>query len=278
MDKRLLERIIIIILLLVNLFLLLIVLSDKLETRRNEAEMLRAAETLLENSGIAAADKVFAVQSAPPACAVRRDAAAETEKVTSLLGSHSQQDLGGNILFYRSDKGQAVFRGTGEVDILFSGNEVAVRGSREKTVERLMQRVGAEVLLREGTKDEMRVECFCCWNGYPVFNAVLNFDFNDRSLYMVGGTRTFDIETESSDDALLNSVSVLTRFAEMVQAQDFACTRLESLQPGYLMNVSVSGESVLTPVWYLQTDGGALLINAETGRMENTAALKGVSP
>ena len=278
MDKRLLERIIIIVLLLVNLFLLLIVLSDKLETRRNEDELLRTAETLLADSGITAADEVFTVQSAPPACSVRRDAAAETEKVTSLLGSHSQQDLGGNILFYRSEKGQAVFRGTGEVDILFSGNEITVRGTREKTVEHVMRRAGGDVLLRRNTTDEMRVECFCCWNGYPVFNAVLNFDFNDRSLYMVSGTRTFDIETESSDDGLLNSVSVLTRFAQIVQEQNFDCTHLASMQPGYLMNVSVSGEGVLTPVWYLETDGGAMIINAETGRMENAAVLKGVSP
>ncbi len=272
MDKRLLERIIIIILLLLNLFLLMIVLSDKLQVRRSERETLESVAALLAEKGIAVSDSVLTVQNAPPVCTVVRDGGAETEKVTRLLGKHTQENLGGNILFYRSDRGQAVFRGNGEVDVLLSGNEAAVRAAREKTVERMMRKIGVEVLRREsGTQEDNAPEYYCCWNGSPVFNAILSFDFNERSLYMISGVRTFDTETAQSGEGLLNSVSVLTRFAEIREEQGLICSRLESLRPGYLMSVTVSGESVLSPVWCVETDTGSMLINAETGRAENVS-------
>lgn len=270
MDKRRLERIIIIILLLLNLFLLMIVFSDKLQTRRSEAETMNSVAALLESKGIAVSDGILSVQDAPPLCTLVRDGRAEDEKLTGLLGKHSQEDLGGNILFYRSGRGQAVLRGNGETDVLLSGNEVAVRGSREKTAERLMRRIGVEVLRREsGTREENSTEYYCCWNGSPVFNAILSFDFNDRCLYMISGVRIFDTETARSNEGLLNSVSVLVRFAEIAEEQGLICSCLKSLRPGYLMNVTVSGESVLSPVWCIETDTASMLINAETGQAES---------
>jgi len=67
------------------------------------------------------------------------------------------------------------------------------------------------------------------------------------------------------------------RFLEIVRSEGFICSRLEGLMPGYLMNVTVSGESTLTPVWHIETDTGELFINALSGKQETIGDVIAVS-
>ena len=58
----------------------------------------------------------------------------------------------------------------------------------------------------------------------------------------------------------------------VVNEEGIICSRIDSIQAGYLQSVQVSGESLLVPVWRLETDAGVVLINAETGKLESGAA------
>ena len=263
-----LERIFIIILLLLNLCLLGVVLSDRAEARRSTAGIAEQASAALADCGIRIDGDAIAVCSAPPRCRLERSAAAEAEILNGILGQCTSEDMGGNILFYRSERGQALFRGSGEVTVLFAADAVPLRDSREKTAQRLLRRAGLDAIPAERTETEGTAAAsrfYCCRDGYPVFNAELEFDFSGGSLYMISGTRLFDTRTEADDTGLLDSVSVLLRFAELVRAGSFSCSRLDGITPGYLSEVVVSGESSLRPVWRLETDGGALLLDAESG-------------
>ena len=141
------ERIIIIILVLLDVFLLGVVLSDRIEGRRSEAETIERLTEILAEKGIVAAEDAVYIQDSPPRQTLVRSAEKEAETVTQLLGTTFQEDLGGNILFYRSDAGQAVFRGSGEVTALFSAGSIPLRGSAEKTSEKLMHRMGLDSAL-----------------------------------------------------------------------------------------------------------------------------------
>ena len=272
MDNRVLERIVIIILVLLNVFLLTVVLSDRIESRRAEAETVERLTEILKEKGITAAKDAVIVQAAPPRQMLVRSADKESEIVTQLLGTTFQEDLGGNILFYRSDAGQAVFRGSGEVAALFTAGSIPLRGSVEKTSEKLMKSMGMGAeLIASGTDGDTiaSAEYCCCKDGYPVFNAPMHFDYSENGLYMITGTRLFDDRVSLDGSGLLNSVSALMRFAETVGNGEAGCSRLERCQPGYLLSVVVSGESTLIPVWRLETDQGTYLVNAETGRLES---------
>ena len=273
MDNRVLERIVIIILLLLDVFLMSAVVSDRIESRRSEAETVERVVGLLAERGIEAAEGAVRVEEALPRKTLLRSDVRETEIVRAMLGKASQEDQGGNIMFYRSSGGQAVFRGSGEVAALFSGGTVPLRGSAEKTAERLMRRmeIGAEIL-ETGTDDTGMpyAVCLCCADGSPVFNAALRFDFSDSGLYMITGTRLFD-EAGAEEAAVgMNSVSALLHFVEAAEQEGMICSRLERCRPGYLLSVVVSGESSLTPVWQIVTDTGVFLINAETGKLEQS--------
>lgn len=255
-----------IILLLLNVFLLIVVLSDAMEAQRNASETTASITARLEENGIRVADGAIRLQDAPIPCVLTRDILREGEKVKKLIGDYTPEDVGGNIFFYRGEKGQALLRGSGELDALIDNHAVPVRGSEERTAQRLLQQIGVAAIPIEETRE---IEFYCSCEGLPVYNAVLQFDFADNSLSMVSGTRLFDNLTKNAERRGMDSVSVLLRFIEIVRSEGFICSQINSVQPGYLMSVTRSGEAELTPVWRIETDAGALMIDAETGKMEN---------
>ena len=117
-------------------------------------------------------------------------------------------------------------------------------------------------------RDPDRVTLCCCWNGLPVFNAKLNFDYSPERLEMISGTLVFSKQTAEGTETPMDSATVLTRFVSLIKQEGLICSRIERLTPGYLMAVTLSGESVLTPVWYIATDTADFYINAMTGQEE----------
>ena len=260
------ERIVLLILLLLNVFLLSVVLSDAVEARRNEAETTASITALLEENGITVADGAIRLQSAPIPCVLTRDILREGEKVKKLIGDYTPEDVGGNIFFYRGEKGQALLRGSGEMDVLLDSRVVSIRGGEDRTAQRVLQSIGVTAIPIDGTNDP---EFYCSCDGLPVYNAVLRFEFTDNSLSIISGTRLFDNLTKNTERSGMDSVSVLLRFIEIVRSEGFICSQISSVQPGYLMSVTRSGEAELTPVWHIETDAGALMIDAETGKTAN---------
>lgn len=266
-----LERIVLIILAALNLFLLSVVVTDRAEARGSRAETVRQVTQLLERNGIRADDGAITVRSAPPRITLSRSLSREAEMIRSMMGETGQEDLGGNILFYRGGDGQALLRGSGEIAALFSPGRVTLRGDAVRTSQRLLRRAGldAEIFASGAdTADNSYADAYCCWDGCPVFNAVLRFDYSGENLYMITGTRSFDTASEQKTEGLMDSVSALLRFVEFVNSEGFICSRLTAIRPGYMQTVVVSGESSLSPVWRITTDTGDLLVYAESGRVE----------
>ena len=263
MDKRKIERIILLILALLNVFLLSVVLSDSAEARRSAAETVADLTAVLEENGISVADGAVQIQSAPVPCTLTRDLQREGEKLRKLLGPYDQEDTGGNIIFYRGGKGQGLVRGSGELDVLMDGGAVPLRGGRERTAKNLLRRLGVAALSAGEQQD-----AFCCaLDGVPVYNAVLEFGFTDSFLQTISGTWLFDGVSRQTDSVGMDSISAALRFVEIVRSEGFICSRVERVEPGYLMTVTRSGEAELTPVWRIETDTGPLMIDAGTGRL-----------
>ena len=136
---------------------------------------------------------------------------------------------------------------------------------------RFFSRAGVQLadVIASPDEEDGHLELCGCWNGHPVYNAVLGIDFSGERLYMVSGTMPFNVERSRDENAGMDSVSVLVRFVELARSEGFICSRIDALEAGYLMNVTTSGESTLTPVWRIATDTGDFYINAATGRSES---------
>ena len=169
------------------------------------------------------------------------------------------------------DYGEALLRlaAAHGLSVFFYGGKPGVaEAAAEKTAERFFADAEIAGAFRRSSASDESVECCCLWSGLPVYNARLTFDFSGDNLFMVTGTMLFTKEAERSTAGVMDAVSVLMRFVEIVRSEGFICSRLDALTPGYLMSVAVSGESTLTPVWHIETDTGDLYVNALNGRTE----------
>lgn len=271
MDTSKIKNILILILAALNLFLLAAVISDRAEKRENRLTAVEAAVAAVENSGIHVADTVDADLPDPAVYTLRRDMDRERSLMKNLLGRAGVSDLGGNIFFYSSDRGQVSARGTGELDLLITDGSYS-GSDKLKTAEKVMSRLGldcsggtAEVL----DHDMTNIELCCLWNGGTVYNAKMSFTFSGNNLVIASGTRLLDNASVDAGTATLDVLTVMMRFLETVEREGIVCSELRGIDTGYIVSATVSGESTLTPVWHFTTDAGNIYINAVTGGTES---------
>lgn len=269
------KNIIIITLLLLNVILLMIVLFDKSEERSSKKAETEALIQVLQHSGISIDEGLDFNIAAPSPCIIIRDLDAEKNMISHLLTNASRSDLGGNIIYYESGKGQAILRGTGEMDLVFTGDLPALGGADSKAIVRYMAKRGLSLdessAEQDSNSSEPIVRIPCELNGYGVYNAVLNFRLAGENVLMVNGTRLFDGEPIESDETVMDCISALMSFVEIVHDEGYICSRLTGVEAGYFMSVSALGECSLSPVWRISTDTGVLYINAISGKVEPLA-------
>ena len=142
MDRSKLKNIIILILLALNLFLLAAVVSDKSQSGHVRRQAWQSAVSALKDAGVSVSDNVDNTIDAPLVYTLRRSTAAERAMLERLFGKVSAEDLGGNIWYYNSAKGQASLRGSGETDMLFSSGVWSTGRDSTRAVLRLMEKLG----------------------------------------------------------------------------------------------------------------------------------------
>lgn len=272
MENAKIKNIIILVLLLVNAFFLGMLLRDRALEQQSREETAGELRGILEAMGVYAGEDLDFFQEPPEKCTLLRDAQAEEEKVSAILGSVTVEDLGGNIYYYSSPGGKASLRGTGEIDMIFSGGAVTDGGKPERAAARLMNKAGFSVDADSAeltvSGDSSSVTLCCAWDGCPIYNARVSLDFVGGRLQMLTGVRTFDRVSSSGSEDVMSCVSAVMRFVEIMKSDGLICSRLEDVEAGYIMSVTVSGECTLTPVWKAVTDTGNIYINALTGKTE----------
>ena len=264
MERKKLERLILLILLLLNLFLLAAVWTKQAAAERERRETHELIAQLLRDGGIEPAAEVELVRGCPGTCTLERSMSQEEQFARALLGKETEEEeLGGSIWSYRSSAGVLVMRGTGEAELRFTEDH----GISFKDAQRAFASAGVELhtVSEERTGAELFQTCRCQWGGFPVYNAVLNFRFSEGALREAAGTLPFAGGQSSAGADGMDSVTALVRFLNLVRSEGIICSRLEALNPGYMMYVTVSGESTLTPVWHIVTDTVELYLDAVTG-------------
>lgn len=272
MDTAKIKNIIILMLMAVNVFLGAALLSDRAQARSARASAWDTAVEAVERVGISVSEDISGGIDTPSVYSLRRNMDSEHEHLTDVLGELSADDLGGNIWFYSSPKGQASVRGTGELDILFSADAFSTGRDAEKAAAKLMKKLGMEPDENSAHSYPVAggstVELNCTWQGCRVFNAQMSFTFGEDHLILISGTRLFDMSVQDGAGGVMDELSVLMRFVDVVGEQGFVCSSLSELEAGYVFSVTVSGEGTLTPVWRFGTDTGDVYINALTGNVE----------
>ena len=270
MSNSKLKNIILLILLALNLFLLGALLSDRTQTAAIHQEAWESLLTSLENSGLNVSDSLNDRLATPKIYTIRRSAVTEQSMMEKIFGSVTVEELGGNILFYSSNRGQASLRGTGETNLLLASDTWSTGRDAAKAAQRLLERMGLSVSEKHVQLDSDAKCCtlYCSWRGHSVYNARLTLYYNDRYFDMITGIRVFDEVTGENSSGVMDELTAITRFLEIINEGNWNCTSLLDLDVGYVQTVTVSGESTLTPVWRFDTDAGPLYLNAVSGKVE----------
>jgi len=275
MDASKVKNIVIIILLLLNAFLAAAVISDSYDrasARRSEIKMI---EQILGDHGITLRDGVSLSVETSGSYALIRDLSKEEQRVRRLLSSVTVSTTGGGAYVYYGAGGQAVFRGSGEFDILMNADAVSEGRDSAKTAASVMKKLGIDIYgeltqIMEDNGDAL-VTMTASFEGLPVFNARTTLNFTNGYLFMVSGVRAFDNRTEKNGEGSPGVVDAVISFLKIMQENGHVCSYIEKLETGYIISSTVLGEGVLTPVWYFATDTFEVYINAATGAAETFA-------
>ena len=272
METSKVKNIMIVILLGLNLFLAALVVLDQSESERAAASSQESVRQVLGQYGVGLSEDIDMSAPAPQAYTVRRDMEKELALMQELLGSVRAEDLGGNIRYYYSAAGQASARGTGELDVLFTSGSTPRGRDTAATAAKVLKKLGgegcAELASVSVSGTSTVVEMPYMFSGGVVFNSRMTLTFGQSGLLMISGVRLFDTAVPSGTQTM-NALTAIVRFAEVIGESGYVCSELLGLDSGYIMTVTVSGESTLTPVWRFTTDTGSIYINAATGSVES---------
>lgn len=276
MSTSRIKNIIIIVLLLLDLILLGVFIFDRSEAAQAAEAEIEALADVLEGRGISLDKNIDFSVSAPAPATVLRDEKNDSRLMDKLIDYSYFEDMGGNVFFYSSDVGEAMLRGTGELDLVFNEDLPAVGNDFAASLSKYMGRKGVELYApaAEATPSNTgaTVVIPCMFNDFCVYNAKLSFTVSGGHLMMIIGTRVFDGELKVQDEKCIDSVSALMHFVEIINEKGHLCRSISGLEAGYFMNVAISGECTLRPVWKISTDIGEFYINAVSGKAESLPA------
>ena len=274
MDGAKIKNFIIIVLLLVNLFLLALVIHDRAADSGIRRQAQADVAAAFESTGIhLTADVPWSAAESP--YTLHRVADGEYDMVKAILGKCTVQDLGGNILFYSSQRGEARFRGTGEFQIMPASGEIPISGTPLDTAMDVLKSMGlsadedSAVIVENG--QVTNVTLTCSFRDKRVYNCGVSFVFTTESLLLMDGRRPLDRGAAEEDGTLLDAATVLMRFLAETREQGLVCSQVEAVELGYVMSASASGEGSMTPFWRIGTDVGEHYINGLTGKSESIA-------
>ncbi len=274
MDKSRIKSFIILLLAVVNVCLLFIVLKNTSAELAVRESGNAALQQVLAKNGITLSEDVVLPKKIPTEITLSRSMLKEKRNLSSLIGSCTAQDLGGNIIYYHGSNGHANYRGTGEFEIMLDSAIIPLTDTPVASCYSLAKKLGIdyaniEPQLIQGD-DSLMVTMVCAFDGTPVYNAAISFSYSFNRLFIISGMRPLDTEVSIRVyEDYPDGATVLMSFLDYISSTGGALSEITEVELGYFISSSVSGSCVLRPVWCIITDSGRYYINGQTGKPEN---------
>ena len=277
MDGSRLRNYFIVLLLFVNAFMLVIVGAEQAESISNGLAVERDIREIYEKNGIVLEDISLSGGQKLYGYKLHRDIEKEQAVVGTILGADVKgEEESGNIMGYESPKGSALFRGTGDFEIIISGKvpsytNLSPREQAEEIFKKLSPSSDDALYTLEQYEDGSSfAEAVGSFKDMPLFNYKVVFDFTvDGRLDSVRGVRVFDTVSENQWEQSMDAETALIRFLEQTSHDERAFTKVLGLSQGFVMYSQVSGTSDIFPVWRIETNAGDFFLNGLYGNLEN---------
>ena len=260
-----LKNIVLVILAVTNLCLLCIVGGPAIQSRRLLSQAREDAIRFLQNRGVQVEEATVPRSIDLLPLRLERDLEGEERSAAALLGGPvTAESRGGEVYRYFNGQGSVQFHSDGTFSAQLDPAAFPLGADRGADCLSLLEKMGIHGSILEERGEELIFRQ--TWEGWPLFTQQVTLVCESGGLASITGGRQLVGQPEA--DPTRQTVSVATAlidFINGVSALGDVCNCLDDIQPGYVTAVSLSGPTVLTPVWRVSTDIGDYQLDTVTG-------------
>lgn len=266
-----LKNIILVILLITNLCLLSIVLSQDIQSRRQQERALESAVVYLRDRGVQVEDSQIPKTMELLPQVVERDLEGEERGAAALLrGPVTVEARGGEVYRYHNELGSVQFHSDGTFSARLDPKQFPLGEDRAAGCLALLEQLGFRGGLLEEKDGHLTFRQY--WEDTPLFSQQVTVICERGGASALSGGRRLVGQPE--EDTSRRTVTVATALVDLhngVSALGDVCNRIDEIQPGYVATASLSGPMALTPVWQVTTDTGAYQLDTVTGQVSRVS-------
>lgn len=267
MERAKLKNIVLFILVVTNLCLLVFVVRQELRTRRADAQARENAIAFLAERGIRVDEPLVPKEMDLLPQVVERDRDAEGKAAQALLkGDVEMESRGGEVYRYYNENGSVQFHSDGTFSAELAPGAYPLGNDREAACLAVLKQLdfSAEVV-EEG---ESALVLRQTWRGVSLFSQQVTVNWEEGSIRsLTGGRRLMGQPEEDRSRSALTVSGALIYFFNGLNGLGDVCSRVDSIDQGYVSTVSLNAPVTLTPVWRVVTDTGPYQLDGVTGAL-----------
>lgn len=263
-----LKNIILLILVLTNLFLLALVVSQSLQSRRQNSQTREHTVLFLAERGVeVSADSIPQSIELLPQTAERNQEKEQQTAALLLKGEVEKEARGGEIYRYSNSQGWVQYHSDGSFSAYL---EPGVYPAQDKKAActAILETVGFEGTLLEETEEELVFQQ--TWNEIPLFGQRVSIFCANGSVSTISGQRLMGEPEVDQTRKTITVSTALVRFLNGVSTLGDVCNRIDRVEEGYVCTATLTGSMLLTPAWQVTTDTGAYQLDTVTGTVWRT--------
>ena len=269
-----LKNLAILILLLANLALLALLIPSRIAAREQTDSLANALSELCESRDVSLSPDAVPDTMTLYALELGEDPAADLRAATALLGTEvlAQDDSTRYLSLYSSSAGTCEIHrdGTLKARLQDQSETGDLSAGARRTLEAMgfaVHSLGEPQRLRAGVYTLTATQAVL---GVPVLSGDLTLTYSNSRLTELSGLffTGANVLSRVSDTASISAADAVVAFLAARYDLGWVGSAILSLSQGYIRSETAAAAAVhLTPVWLLETDTGAFLVNGITSEV-----------